>query len=70
MIAEARVTLVFAVAADAAAAAAALAPDNGGHLRTRCEGPLLHLEASADTAMGLLRTLDDALACLRATGVA
>ena len=69
MRAEARVTLAFATAEEAQAAAAAIAPDNGGHLRARCEGPLLHLEASADSPMGLLRTLDDAMACLRATGV-
>jgi hypothetical protein len=65
-----RLVLAFGEPAAARAAAAALAPDNGIHLRTKVEGNALVLEADAETAMGLLRTLDDALACLRATGVA
>lgn len=68
--ATARVTLRFATASEASSAAASLAPDNGDHLRMRVEGAELHLEARAASLMGLLRTLDDALACLRATGMA
>lgn len=67
--ASASVTLRFANPDEAQAAAKALAPDNGEHLRTRVEGADLHLEATSGSAMGLLRTLDDALACLRATGL-
>lgn len=64
-----RVTLAFATAADAARAEAALRPDNEGHVSTRVEGSRLVLEAKSGSAIGLLRTLDDALACLRATGL-
>jgi len=69
-VAAAKVTLQFANAAEASAAAAALAPDNAGLLQMRVEGNELHLEATSGSAMGLLRTLDDAMACLRATGMA
>jgi hypothetical protein len=48
---------------------AALLPDNDGMLKMRRDGEHLILEASASTPRGLLRTLDDALACLRAAGV-
>lgn len=65
--------LSFGDEAAAATAAAALQPDNGEHLRlqtTRAAGgTILALEAGSDSPMGLLRTLDDALACLRATGI-
>jgi hypothetical protein len=64
-----RVTLAFATATDAARAEAALRPDNDGHLAARVDGTALVLEATSSSAMGLLRTLDDALACLRATGL-
>ncbi len=53
---------------DADACAAALAPDNDGHLDVHVADHLI-LEAKATTPMGLLRTLDDALGCLRATGL-
>jgi hypothetical protein len=48
----------------------ALAPDNEGHLEARLKGTTLVLSASSATPMGLLRTLDDALGCLRALGMA
>ncbi len=57
-------------AAEARTLQAALAPDDPGHVRSRMEGAILVLEADADSMMGLLRSLDDALGCLRAAGVA
>lgn len=52
-----------------AEAQAALAPDDEGYIHSRvCDGNL-ELTAESTTAMGLLRTLDDAMACLRATGI-
>lgn len=53
----------------AADAQAALAPDDDGFLSSRLDGDALVLEATSDSVMGLLRTLDDALGCLRATGI-
>lgn len=46
--------------------AASLAPENGPYLTTRVEGSDLVAEAEADSPLGLLHTLDDALACLGA----
>lgn len=70
MSATARVRLRLGSAAEAERLAASLEPDNGGYLSCHLDGDLLVLEAEADGAMGLLRTLDDALGCIRATGVA
>ncbi|MGB1585835.1 MAG: hypothetical protein ACPHID_02160 [Thermoplasmatota archaeon] len=50
-------------------AQAALAPDDGGFLVTRVDGSVLELTARAEAPMGLLRTLDDVMGCLRATGI-
>lgn len=50
-------------------AKAALEPDNGGHLEARVEGDELVLCCEAGSVMGVLRSLDDALGCLRALGV-
>ena len=61
--------ITFPSPAEARTSQAALEPDNAGHLRSRVEGAVLVLEAEADSMMGLLRTLDDALGCLRATGM-
>lgn len=47
----------------------ALAPDNGGHVAWMVDGNDLVLEASADTILGLVRTVDDLLGCLRAAGL-
>lgn len=55
---------------DADRAGRALAPDNGGHVAWMVEGPELVLEASSDSVLGLVRTVDDLLGCLRAAGVA
>lgn len=51
---------------EAARMAQSLAPENGEHLRMRRDGRVLHLEAESGTPLGLLHTLDDALACLGA----
>ena len=67
---RAEVRIACASSTEAHTLLAALAPDDGGHLRSRVEGEALVLDAEADTMMGLLRTLDDALACLRAAGTA
>jgi hypothetical protein len=68
---KATATVVISLASreQALQMAAALAPDNDGFLTTRVEGTNLHLEATSNDAMGLLRSLDDALGCLRAAGV-
>ena len=58
--------LSFGSPTDASHLAAALAPENGEWLRTRVEGSDLVCEAEADAPLGLLHTLDDALACLGA----
>ncbi len=47
----------------------ALAPENDGFLEAIVEESELVLTAHADSIMGLLRTVDDALGCLRATGI-
>ena len=43
-----------------------LAADDDGHAALRVEGTVLVVEAGSETALGLLRTLDDLLGCLRA----
>src|SRR5207249_10936423 len=60
----ARLTLTFDDAASAEAVAAAVALDDEGYLRTTRRGRTLIAEASAEAPMGLLRTLDDYLACI------
>lgn len=63
---RATLRLAFSSGDEAARMAASIAPENGGWLRTRVEGAELVCEAEADTPLGLLHTLDDALACLGA----
>lgn len=58
--------VAFASPLEAQHAGRALAPDNAGHIAWRVEGAVLVLEAEAATVMGLVRTVDDALGCLRA----
>ena len=53
----------------AEAARQAIEPDNLGHATCRVEGRTLVVEASAASMMGLLRSLDDVMGCLRATGL-
>lgn len=47
----------------------ALAPDNEGHVAWLAEGNDLVLECSSDSVLGLVRTVDDVLGCLRAAGL-
>lgn len=61
-------TVRLALGAGAARTAmAALEPDNDGHLEARVEGDELVLSCSG-SVMGVLRSLDDALGCVRALG--
>jgi hypothetical protein len=64
MKARARLLLAFPDGSTAAAVAAAVSPDDDGFIRTRRSGKTLHAEASADSPMSLLHTLDDYLACI------
>lgn len=43
-----------------------IAADDAGHLTLRVEGATLVVEADSATPLGVLRTLDDVLGCLRA----
>ena len=63
---RATLRLAFATEDEARRMAAALAPENGAHLRVSIEGNVLVAEAEADAPLKLLHTLDDALACLSA----
>lgn len=63
---RATLRLGFASSDDATRMAASIAPENAGFLRSRVEGAALVLDAEADAPLTLLRTLDDALACLTA----
>ncbi len=65
----ATVTLRFEDADAAHRAAESLGPDNDGFITCSTDGNTLILEATSDSIMGILRTLDDALGCLRATGM-
>jgi hypothetical protein len=63
---RATLRLAFADAEEAARLAAALEPENDAFLRARVEGATLVADVEADEPLALLRTLDDALACLGA----
>lgn len=65
----ASVRITFPDPESAEQARQSLEPDNEGHVEATVDGADLVLSAEADSIMGLLRTLDDALGCLRATGV-
>lgn len=58
--------LHFDSTSQAARLAASLAPENDGFVTTRVEGSTIVAEASADSPMGLLRTLDEVVAVLAA----
>lgn len=60
----------FPSRAEAERTGRSLAPDNLGHVAWVIEGSDLVLEASSETILGLVRTVDDLLGCLRATGMA
>lgn len=55
--------------ATARTALTALAPDDPGLVRLGTEGACLVVETEGASAMGLLRSLDDVLGCLRAIGI-
>lgn len=59
----------FASRTEADRAGRALDPDHDGHVAWLVEGNELVLEASGETLLGLLRTVDDVLGCLRAAGM-
>lgn len=59
----------FASRAEAERAGRSIEPDNAGHVAWAVDGGDLVLEASADTVLGLVRTVDDVLGCLRAAGL-
>ncbi len=62
-------TLRLELGAEAArTAAAALEPDNDGHLEASVDGDELVLTCESAKVMGVLRTIDDALGCIRALG--
>lgn len=63
---RAELRLAFASPEEAARLAESIAPENGEHLAVRLEGGVLVAEAESATPLGLLHTLDDALACLSA----
>ncbi len=44
--------------------AGALSPDNEDYIEVEVRGSTIHCEASADSPMKLLHTLDDFLACV------
>ncbi len=44
--------------------AGALSPDNEDYIKVEVRGSTIHCEASADTPMQLLHTIDDFLACV------
>lgn len=69
MSAKATVTIALGAEREAKALAQALAADAEGFLEVHVAGPTLTLKAGADTVMGLLRTLDDALAGVQAADI-
>lgn len=68
MVVTHRAVLRVEAGADAATLRAALGPDEG-LVRAEAHGTALVVEAAATTPLGLLRTLDDVLVCLRGAGV-
>ncbi len=65
---DATVRFAFATPEDAAAACKALEPDHEGHMQGRVEGNVLVLTATSASALGMLRTLEDAIQCVQALG--
>ncbi len=66
----ATVRLQMADRAAAERARRALEADNGDFLTAYVDGKALVMDAEAESPLGLLRTIEDALNCLRATGLA
>lgn len=63
---SATLRIAYATAQDAEVAAQALAPDHDGHVAWRLERDVLVLQVTSKTTLGLIRTVDDLLGCLRA----
>lgn len=63
---EAELVVETASPRDAEIVAQALSPDSEGYLEVAVDGGKLVLSAKADSVMGLVRTLDDALASVAA----
>lgn len=61
-----RIELRYDSPAMAEAVRAALAPEDEAFVDARVEGAVLRVRAEADAPEGLLRTLDDYLACVSA----
>lgn len=66
MIHRATLTIALDSEPQARRLAASFAPDDDGHLSVRVDGAELVLETAAHSPMGLLRTLDEAVAQLAA----
>ncbi|HYV09094.1 MAG TPA: KEOPS complex subunit Pcc1 [Thermoplasmata archaeon] len=64
MKARARIMLTFDDAATADAVATSVSLDDDGYIRTNRRGRTIAADASAESAMSLLHTLDDYLACV------
>jgi len=69
MKARAVLRLDLASEAEAETARRALEPDGGGFVGLARDGAVLVVEAEAETRLGLLRSLDDVLGCVRALGI-
>ncbi len=63
---DATLELTFKDAAEAAMVAQAIGPDDPEHAKVTVQGDTVHVTASASSVGGILRTLDDVLACVRA----
>jgi hypothetical protein len=66
----ARIRIEMPDRAAAEQARRAIEADNGDFLTAYTDGKHIVLDAEADSPLGLLRTIEDALTCLRATGLA
>lgn len=64
----ATLSIQYVSATEAQQAGQSLAPDNEGHVTWHVHGTSLILQAKAESVLGLVRSLDDALGCLRAAG--
>lgn len=58
-------TLPYGSKQEAETALAAIQPDNDGYVDASVSGSDLVLKFSSETTMGLLRSIDDVLGCLR-----
>ncbi|MGB1697099.1 MAG: KEOPS complex subunit Pcc1 [Thermoplasmatota archaeon] len=60
------ITIPFDSVEAANIALAAIAPDNGDFVEATLQGSELRLRFQSESTMGLLRSIDDVLGCLRA----